>query len=106
MGTNLVDVMHWFLFATVRWCRCVRHDRHCHKLCRLYPKQGIYFHLFSSAFEGSPLPPPLRRRRLWMAPKEIKRNPTNQVPVNLSLKPTRLLNVDPDKHVTVWPEPI
>ena len=31
--------------------------------------------------------------------KEIKRNPTNQVTVNLSLKPTRLLNVDPDKHV-------
>ena len=30
---------------------------------------------------------------------EIKDNPTNQVTVNLSLKPTRLLNVDPDKHV-------
>ena len=27
------------------------------------------FHLLSSAFGGSPLPPPLRRRRLWMAPK-------------------------------------
>ena len=30
---------------------------------------------------------------------EIKENPTNQVTVHLSLKPTRLLNVDPDKHV-------
>jgi hypothetical protein len=26
-----------------------------HKLRRLSPKQGTYFHLLSSAFEGSPL---------------------------------------------------
>ena len=32
-----------------------------HNLRRLYPKQGTYFHPLSSAFGGSPLPPPLRR---------------------------------------------
>ena len=28
-GTNLLDVRHQSPFATIRWCRCVRHDRHC-----------------------------------------------------------------------------
>ena len=31
--------------------------------------------------------------------KEIMKNPTTQVPVNLGLTPTRLLSVDSEKHV-------
>ena len=38
------------------------------KLCRLCSKQGSYFHLLSLALRGVFLPPPLRRRRLLMAP--------------------------------------
>ena len=30
------------------------------KLRQLYPKQGTYFHLLSSALVGAPLPPPLQ----------------------------------------------
>ena len=37
-------------------------------ISQLCGKQGTYFHLLSSALMGAPLPPPLRRRRLWMAP--------------------------------------
>ena len=40
-----------------------------HKLHRFYPKQGTFLRLLSSTFGGIPLPPPLRRRCLWMAPK-------------------------------------
>ena len=28
MGTNVISPLGWFPFATVRWCWCVRHDRH------------------------------------------------------------------------------
>ena len=41
------------------------------KLRQLCPKQGTYFHLLSLALRGSPLPPPMRRRCLWMAPKDF-----------------------------------
>ena len=37
------------------------------KLRQLCSEQGTYFHLLSLALSG-PLPPPLRRRHLWMAP--------------------------------------
>ena len=39
-----------------------------HKLCRFYLKQGTFLRLLSSAIGLIPLPPPLRRRRLWTAP--------------------------------------
>ena len=38
------------------------------KLPWLCSKQGTYFLSPFIGFDGGPLPPPLRRRRLWMAP--------------------------------------
>ena len=58
----------------------------------LLKKLQLYFHLLSSALIGCPLPPPLRRRRLWMAPKLKTSNATSKrlwphcasVPANLT----------------------
>ena len=41
MGTNALCPLGQFSFATVRWCRCVRHDRQC---WRQQKHQCLCFH--------------------------------------------------------------